>query len=384
MPFVKLDCGVLDSSLWAEPSDVVKVFLTMLAMCDAEGLCPATAPGIAGRANLPLTKVRRILTKLEAPDADDRSGVAEGRRIQRVPGGYLITNYLAYRDKDYGAAERARRYRERKRQAVTRDERDVTRNVTQGEAEAEGEGEGEARSTDDDVPAKPSSTDVADNEPRPAASELVAAGLTSGVSDRWKVGPARSSARRGQQRPDEGGPKRGELLVSAAHIADRITSILNAVGRRRLARNRALEEAVGKALDAGYPEDEIIGALWGGLCGPVEWWRSEQGGNCDPMLLLRFRGGVNPTTGQPARQWLPELLATLPEVGPQYVRNAMEALTKHGLDAEVDWLRERRVRGASREPLGAIEIGTRPPDVREAIELFDGHLVAVRACRSDL
>lgn len=147
----------------------------------------------------------------------------------------------------------------------------------------------------------------------------------------------------------------GELSLSCtsdeqqtgSRIADRIIRILNAVGRRRLGRNRALEEAVVKALRAGYPEDEILGALWGGLCGPVEWWRSEQGGNCDPMLLLRFRGGVNPTTGQPARQWLPELLATLPEAAPQYVRNAMEALVKHGLEVEVEWLRTRKIRGTA-------------------------------------
>lgn len=150
-------------------------------------------------------------------------------------------------------------------------------------------------------------------------------------------------------------PGTGELSLTCtsdeqqigSRIADRIIRILNAVGRRRLGRNRALEEAVVKALRAGYPEDEILGALWGGLCGPVEWWRSEQGGNCDPMLLLRFRGGINPTTGQPARQWLPELLAVLPEAAPQYVRNAIEALVKHGLDAEVDWLRARKIRGTT-------------------------------------
>ena len=33
----------------------------------------------------------------------------------RVDGGYLIMNYMAYREKDHTTAERSRRYRERKR-----------------------------------------------------------------------------------------------------------------------------------------------------------------------------------------------------------------------------------------------------------------------------
>lgn len=114
LSFVKLDTGVLDSSLWAESAEVRIVFITMLAMCDSEGLCPATAPGIARRANLPLDAVRQVLSRLESPDPDDRSGVDEGRRIKRIPGGFQVVNYLKYRDKDHTAAARAKRYRERK------------------------------------------------------------------------------------------------------------------------------------------------------------------------------------------------------------------------------------------------------------------------------
>ena len=58
MTFVKLDCGILDSSLWVEAAEVRIVFITTLAMCGPDGLCRATAPGIARRANLPLPKVR--------------------------------------------------------------------------------------------------------------------------------------------------------------------------------------------------------------------------------------------------------------------------------------------------------------------------------------
>jgi hypothetical protein len=111
--FVKLDAGILDSSLWAESSDVCKVFITMLAMCEPDGLCRATAPGISRRAILPLEQVREALARLEAPDPDSRTPTDDGRRIRRAPGGYVVVNFAEYRKRDYTAAERKRRQRER-------------------------------------------------------------------------------------------------------------------------------------------------------------------------------------------------------------------------------------------------------------------------------
>lgn len=99
MAFVKLDCGILDSSLWHEDAETRVVFLTMLALTEPTGLCPATAPGIASRAQLPLERVEIILAKLESPDKHSRSLEEEGRRIERVDGGYNIVNYLKYRAK---------------------------------------------------------------------------------------------------------------------------------------------------------------------------------------------------------------------------------------------------------------------------------------------
>lgn len=142
MPFVKLDCGILDSSLWSEAADTRVAFLTLLAMARPDGLVEATAPGIARRAQLPLEAVRRALRKLEAPDPDSRSTAAEGRRIQRVDGGFLLINYAKYRAKDHTAAARKQRERDRRRQGVTRDARDGecdTVTVTQAEAETDTE-----------------------------------------------------------------------------------------------------------------------------------------------------------------------------------------------------------------------------------------------------
>ncbi|MBI3932398.1 MAG: hypothetical protein HY317_03205 [Acidobacteria bacterium] len=118
MTFVKLDTNILDSSLWVEPADVRIAFITILAMAGPDGVCPATAPGIARRANLPLDVVERALAVLEAPDPHSRSLAEGGRRVRRVDGGYLAVNYLKYRQRDHTVTERKRRQRERDRQAI--------------------------------------------------------------------------------------------------------------------------------------------------------------------------------------------------------------------------------------------------------------------------
>jgi len=106
MPYVKLDAGILDSTLWVEDAVTCKVFITMLAMCKANGMCESTAPGIARRANVSLEEARKAIETLEAPDPDSRSVEDDGRRVKRVDGGYLVVNYQKYRDKDHTNAER--------------------------------------------------------------------------------------------------------------------------------------------------------------------------------------------------------------------------------------------------------------------------------------
>lgn len=164
MPFVKLDCGILDSSLWVEAAPVRIVFITVLAMSGPEGVCRATAPGIARRANLPIAQVRSALELLEAPDEESRSLTDEGRRLKRVDGGYFVVNYARYRAKDYTATERKRRERDRKRDAS----RVTSRPVTQVEGEVEGEVEKKQRT-------------------RPAPSASSAPADVVAVFDHWKT-----------------------------------------------------------------------------------------------------------------------------------------------------------------------------------------------------
>ena len=138
LSYVKLDCNILDSTLWVENSETRVVFITMLAMADSDGMCSATAPGIAKRATLPLQAVKGALAVLEAPDIDSRTQNASGRRIERVDGGYKIINYLLYRNKDHTAAARMRKHRAMLREQSAR-VTDVTPHVTEAEAKADTE-----------------------------------------------------------------------------------------------------------------------------------------------------------------------------------------------------------------------------------------------------
>ena len=139
MPFVKLDTGILDSSLWSEPAQTCKCWITLLAMADAEGFVRSTAPGIARRANLGLTDTEAALAIFESPDSHSRTLDEEGKRIKRIDGGYQIVNYEKYRERDYTAAERQKRWREKKKSnAVTPVTRNViSHRVTHAEADAE-------------------------------------------------------------------------------------------------------------------------------------------------------------------------------------------------------------------------------------------------------
>lgn len=162
MPFVKLDCGILNSTLWFERT-AREIFITALLMAEpletleprAEistrnldltgwivppgwyGFVPAAGVGILHRAGIEKTEqAMAALESLARPEDASRSKEFDGRRLVRIDGGFIILNYMKYRERDYTAAERAKRYRDRlsSRRNVTPSHRDIT----QAEAEAEG------------------------------------------------------------------------------------------------------------------------------------------------------------------------------------------------------------------------------------------------------
>lgn len=99
------------------------------------GLVRAAGVGICRMAMVDPKDGLAALEKLGSPDPESRSKDFEGRRLVRVDGGFIVLNYMKYRERDYTAADRARRYRERV--ASRRDVTTSRRNITQAEAEAE-------------------------------------------------------------------------------------------------------------------------------------------------------------------------------------------------------------------------------------------------------
>lgn len=117
--YTKLFSSILDSSIWSEPDHVRLVWITMLAMCDRDGIVEASLPGLVRRAVLPQDKVEDALRVLGEPDLHDRSGVKDGRRIEAVQGGWVIVNYEVYRRKQ-DAEERREKDAARKARARAR------------------------------------------------------------------------------------------------------------------------------------------------------------------------------------------------------------------------------------------------------------------------
>ena len=130
--YSKLFTKILDSSIWLEDSDTRIVWITLLAVMDQDGFCRFASPAnIARRARVSPAAAVAAVKKFEAPDPLSPEGENEGRRIERVAGGYIVLNAVKHRrqltreETRKQDAERARRYRERKRR-VTAEGDDVT------------------------------------------------------------------------------------------------------------------------------------------------------------------------------------------------------------------------------------------------------------------
>jgi hypothetical protein len=96
--FTMLWSKTLDSSVWRRESKETRlVWVTMLMMKDAEGVVHSSKVGLADRARVTDAECEEALRVLLAPDANDTSGVEEGRRIREVAGGWQVVNHDVYR-----------------------------------------------------------------------------------------------------------------------------------------------------------------------------------------------------------------------------------------------------------------------------------------------
>jgi hypothetical protein len=141
MAYVKLDKDILSSSLWMD-SDTALIFITALLMAEPfelteaapelettelkqtgfvvppgwYGMVRSSGPGLISFARLPNKRGVAALEALANPDKLSRSQEYGGRRLVRVNGGFIMLNYIRFREKDHKAAERMRNYRQRQKQ----------------------------------------------------------------------------------------------------------------------------------------------------------------------------------------------------------------------------------------------------------------------------
>lgn len=101
MGFTKLDEGILRSSIWGEPATTRVVWIAFLASCDALGFVGTSKMGMQRACNVSLVDFDAAIKTLESPDSDSRSLENDGRRIEKVEGGWRVLNYQKYRNKEY-------------------------------------------------------------------------------------------------------------------------------------------------------------------------------------------------------------------------------------------------------------------------------------------
>ena len=104
MAHAKLYSSITQSSLWSETKEVRLLFISMLANCDATGFVEAALPGLARLSNLSLQETQAALLTLQSPDPESKdihgdNPTADGRRVMKAKGGWLLVNYIAYRNR---------------------------------------------------------------------------------------------------------------------------------------------------------------------------------------------------------------------------------------------------------------------------------------------
>ena len=94
----KLFTSILDSSIWLEEPTTKVVWVTLIAAMDEDGFAHFSAvQNLANRAVLSLSETKAAVKILESPDANSADKEFDGRRIERVPGGWMVLNARKYR-----------------------------------------------------------------------------------------------------------------------------------------------------------------------------------------------------------------------------------------------------------------------------------------------
>ena len=153
--YTKLFHTIVTSTIWQEDAETKVLWVTLLALADKNGEVQGSIPGLAKLAGVTIETAEAALKKFQEPDRYSRSEVAEGRRIEVIPGGWELINHSKYRkmtdleDKKAVNAARQKRFRDRNASVTLRNASVTLRNaplrsVTKSNDIAEAEAEAEA------------------------------------------------------------------------------------------------------------------------------------------------------------------------------------------------------------------------------------------------
>lgn len=96
--FNKLFTKILDSSIWLEPTSTRIVWITLLAAMDEDGYAHFSAiENLAARARVTVPEAEAAVKCFLSPDPNSANPTHEGRRLERVPGGFFILNAATHR-----------------------------------------------------------------------------------------------------------------------------------------------------------------------------------------------------------------------------------------------------------------------------------------------
>jgi hypothetical protein len=193
--FTKLSGSIVHSTLWLEPHTTRIVWITMLAIADAEGYVGASLPGLANAARVSVKECEDALNSFLGPDAHSRTKDYDGRRIVTVEGGWTLLNHALYRA-GRDAEGRRLQNREAKRRQRQRERRSAADVLT--------------------------SADKADGQPRSAhtdrdpETDQHPSGVGAGPPGR----PTKPSRRLAGPRPEGWQPTRAHLEYATKHALD--------------------------------------------------------------------------------------------------------------------------------------------------------------------
>ena len=102
MSWTKLVSEIVTSSIWEEDNTTLRVWIAILATKDKNGMVQGCLRGLARVCNVTPEECAAALAKLEGPDPDSRTKENEGRRLQKIDGGWVVLNHFKYRNSPVG------------------------------------------------------------------------------------------------------------------------------------------------------------------------------------------------------------------------------------------------------------------------------------------